>query len=155
MNNLVYKYGERIKTGIYNKRHYIFAFFIPAAILAVAYIVAGVYPFGGRTVLTADLAAQYIDFFEYLKRAAVGEASLLNSWSKNLNGENIGTFAYYLASPFNIIILLFPARFITEAVLMIQLLKTGFAGDSGSLRRMALNSGLSQLGVGQNCRGRA
>lgn len=112
---------------LYSKRVYLWAFLIPALVILVAYIIFGVNPWAHESVLVLDLNGQYVYYYENLRDAFYGNGSLLNSFSRNLSGEIIGMFAYYLASPFSIIVLLFPRAYITEAILVMQLCKVGAA----------------------------
>ena len=115
------------KTFIWGKRLYIFAFILPVLILLAAYFIFGIYPIGDESVLVLDLNGQYVYYFENLRDAFWGNGSLVNSWSRNLSGETVGMFAYYLASPFTIIVMLLPRAIITESLLIMQLLKVGSA----------------------------
>ena len=93
---------------IQSKMVYLLAFFIPAICLLVAYLIFGIAPVGEESVLVLDLNGQYVYYYENMRDAFWGNGSWVNSWSRNLSGETIGIFAYYLASPFMFIILLFP-----------------------------------------------
>lgn len=111
---------------------YFLAAIIPTFILFVAYIVFGVYPFGERSVLALDLNAQYVSYFEYMYDVFAGEESIFYSWSRSLSGEFLGLFAYYLASPFNFIVWLFPRELITEGLLTMILVKASACGLSAA-----------------------
>lgn len=106
---------------------YFLAFFSAPMVLMIAYALRGVYPFGSNSVLALDLNAQYIYYYEYFREIFLGDNSLLYSFSRTLGGEMIGTYAYYLASPFSFVILLFPKYLLTEAILFMILLKVGAA----------------------------
>ena len=54
-----------------------YAFLIPALIMLGIYIVFGHKPFGDFSVLTLDLNAQYVYFYEALREFLHGDASLL------------------------------------------------------------------------------
>lgn len=113
----------------YQKYGYLLAAFtLPLIIMWLIYIVMGVYPFGSSSVLVLDLNGQYVYFFEELREKLVSGGSLLYTWSRSLGGEFMGIFAYYLASPFSFITLLFPKDHMTEALLCMILLKTGSMG---------------------------
>ncbi|WP_054743248.1 YfhO family protein [Cellulosilyticum ruminicola] len=58
----------------------------------------------------------------------LGKGSLLYSFNKGLGGNMSGLFAYYLASPLNLILLGFSKAHITEAILLISLCKIGLCG---------------------------
>ena len=102
---------KKILSVIKSKRLYIAAFFIPAVILFAAYACFGVYPFGDNSVLVLDLNGQYVYYFEHLRNVLHFEGSPFISWSRNLSGETMGIFAYYLASPFTLIVMLLPRAF--------------------------------------------
>ncbi len=106
----------------------LWAFFIPGSIFLIIYFIRGVYPIGEESVLVLDLNAQYVYFFEELRDVLLGQGNLLYSWQRALGGEFMGMFAYYLASPFNLLIVLFPENAITEALLTIFVLKAGLSG---------------------------
>ena len=106
----------------------LWAFFVPALLFLGIYLIRGVFPIGENSVLVLDLNAQYVYFFEELRDVLLGEGSLLYSWQRALGGEFMGMYAYYLASPFNLLLALFPEKSITEALLTILVLKAGFSG---------------------------
>lgn len=101
---------------------------VPAALFLLMYIAQGVYPLGDYSVLSLDLNAQYIGFYHALRNFLHGDASLLYSFSRNLGGEFLGTFAYYAASPFACIVALFPETRMLEALLTLFTLKTALMG---------------------------
>jgi uncharacterized membrane protein YfhO len=107
---------------------YFAAFFLPAIILFVSYILFGVYPFGERSVLALDLNGQYVYYFDYMYDVFRGNAGVFYSWSRSLSGEFFGILSYYLASPFNFIVWLFPREYITEGILTMLLAKVGAIG---------------------------
>ncbi len=117
---------------IVKNKAYFLAAIIPTIILFLAYIVFGVYPFGERSVLALDLNAQYVSYFEYMYDVFAGEENFFYSWSRSLSGEFFGLFAYYLASPFNFIVWLFPRELITEGLLTMILVKAAACGLSAA-----------------------
>ncbi|MGN1090494.1 MAG: YfhO family protein, partial [Huintestinicola sp.] len=108
-------------------KNYIFVFFLAAIILFAAYAVFGVHPFGDMSVLVLDLNGQYVYYFENLRDILHGDGSPFISWSRNLSGEIMGMFAYYLASPFTLIPMVLPRSWMTESLLIMQLCKVGTA----------------------------
>ena len=91
--------------------------------------------------------AQYVMFFEALRRALYGDASLLYSFSRNLGGEFPGIYAYYLASPLSLIVALFPKRNILEALFTLYVVKCGLTGLTFSvfLKKIFKPRGLTTL----------
>lgn len=118
---------KKIWNFIKEKRSYFIAFFIPAILLFGAYAAFGVHPFGDMSVLVLDLNGQYVYYFEHLRDVLHGSGSPFISWSRNLTGETVGMFAYYLASPFTLIPMLLPRSVMTESLLIMQLCKVGTA----------------------------
>lgn len=112
----------------YHKRIYFMSFFVPVIILFGVFAAFGYYPFGDFSSLALDLNGQYIYYYEHLRDAFWGDASYLYSWSRNLGGEMLGIYGYYLASPFMIIICLLPKSCILISVMLMQLAKIGSCG---------------------------
>lgn len=104
------------------------AFFLPFTIMLGIYACLEVHPFGNSTILTLDFQAQYIYYYEEIRRLLTEGGSWLYSWSRTLGGEFMGIVAYYMASPFNIVLVLFPKGMIADAVMFIQCLKIGAMG---------------------------
>lgn len=104
------------------------AFALPAVILLVSYMSRGIFPVGNRNVLTIDLYHQYAPFIEGLRNKLTSGGSLFFSWSGGLGTNFWALSAYYLASPLNIILVFFPAAFVTEAILLLTLIKIGLCG---------------------------
>lgn len=115
------------------KYSYLGSFLLPVIALLLAYSFIGIYPFGELSLLTIDMYNQYVSFFSYLKSILMGNHDIFYTFSKNLGGDMIGILAYYLMSPFNVVLLFFPLKYFTEAILFLSLLKTGFAGLTMSI----------------------
>ena len=101
---------------------------IPAVLFYLIYLAKGLYPFGDGTVLVLDLNGQYVSFYEGLHDILRGEADLLYSFSRNLGGEFLGIYDYYVASPFAMLLALFPQRFMLEGLLILFMLKAALCG---------------------------
>ncbi|MFR3310501.1 MAG: YfhO family protein [Christensenellales bacterium] len=135
----VYGSSCRLLTGyedrVAKKRslYLLWAFLIPFVLLFCIYLSRAIYPFGNGSVLILDLNGQYVYFFAELRNKLLHGGSLLYSWSRSLGGEFLGIFAYYLSSPFSLITCLFPASHITEALLLMFMLKAGACGFSMAL----------------------
>lgn len=126
------KYSIRIIKRLFpfiQKNHIILlAFFLPLVILEIAYITCGIFPFGKKSLLIIDLYHQYAPFISDLQDKLRSFSSLLYSWSGGLGTNYLPLFAYYLASPLNLITVLFPKDHLAEAVLVLTLLKVGMSG---------------------------
>ena len=112
---------------------FLFCFLVPACLTFFVHAAYGVYPFGDNSILVLDMNAQYVMFFEALRRALYGDASLLYSFSRNLGGEFPGIYAYYLSSPLSLIVALFPKRNILEAIYTLYVVKCGLSGLTFSI----------------------
>ncbi len=110
-----------------NKIHFI-AFILPPVFLLAAYALVGIYPFGDKSVLAIDFNSQYVYFYDYLRSVLSGQESLFYNWSGSPSGGFFGTFAYYIASPFVFLVLLFPKENITEGLLCMLLAKSACTG---------------------------
>lgn len=105
-------------------------FWLPALLMLLIYLAIGHKPFGDSSVLTLDLNAQYVYFYEALREFVCGDASLLYSFSRSLGGEFMGIYAYYVASPLSYIVVLFPKSMMLFALLTIIVVKIGLCGLS-------------------------
>ena len=103
-------------------------FAIPFLSMIFIYCCMQVWPVGEHSVLVLDLNAQYVYFLEELREIILNGDSLIYSFNRNMGGEFMGIFAYYVSSPFSFLVALFPKNMITEAIYLILVLKTGFCG---------------------------
>lgn len=104
------------------------SFIVPIVIMSCIYALHGMYPVGTKTVLICDMNGQYIDFYAAFYDILTQGKSLLFSWEAGMGFNFLGLFAYYLSSPFSLLILLFDKQNLTEALLLITVLKIGTAG---------------------------
>lgn len=117
---------------IVKNRYYIMAFIIPLLILTAAYIALGVYPFGERQVQIIDSYHQYAPFFSEFYRKLWNGESLFYSFNGGLGMNFWAIVAYYLASPLNILLLLFPRGLLLEGFTFLLMLKIALASTTFS-----------------------
>lgn len=120
------------------------SFLIPVMIMMGYFAFCQMAPFGANSLLTVDLGQQYVDFFAYFRRTILHHPSaFFYSFSKGLGGEMLGTNAYYLMSPLNLILLFFPGAHLTSGILVITLLRYGLAGLTFAwfIQRLKLQAG--------------
>ena len=122
------KLGKRLL----DKKYLYPSFFLPILIMTIVYACLAIYPFGDRSILILDMNAQYVYFFEQLRDIITSDESIFYSFERALGGEFVGIYAYYLASPLSLLIVLFPRSMTTEAIKVIMLLKCGLSGLSFS-----------------------
>ena len=121
---------QRLKLFMRRNRFVVGAFLIPLIIMMIGYFSRGVFPIGNRNVLTIDLYHQYAPFLSEMQARLRSMSGLFYSWSGGLGTNFYALFAYYLASPINLLLIIFPASYLTEAILLIILVKVGLAGAS-------------------------
>ncbi len=112
------------------KRPTLVAFLIPFTICILICIIAGVYPFGSRCLLHMDLYHQYLPFFTELRNKILNGGSLMYSWNVGLGSDFVSVYAYYLASPLNWLVVLFPKNHVIEFMEILILLKIALSGAS-------------------------
>lgn len=100
-------------------------FALPIAMLVLLSVWGGIYPFGPESFLTEDLKYQYIDFFTWYRRVLLGDANIFYSFAQGMGSNTWGLYSYYLASPFNLLIVLFDESHLTLAIYIIVALKLG------------------------------
>lgn len=119
------------KVRSYFKEHYplLLSFWGPLLLMLGYFIFRKMYPFGTSSILTVDMGQQYVDFFQFFRRTLLTDPSnFFYSFSKAIGGEMLGEWAYYLCSPFNLLILLFPGKSIMAGIIVITLCKYACAG---------------------------
>ena len=106
------------------------AFFLAAVCYLVLIIISGVSPFGRSSILLSDLEAQYAPFifmYRHLLMNASSLGSLTYSFMMGMGKNTMGTYGYYLASPFNFLALLFKPAQVSEFITLIMVLKLSFS----------------------------
>lgn len=141
------------RPAVFRKSGSSLAYVIFGSVLAflsflLVYMSLGVYPFGDRSVLIIDMHHQYVSFFSLLRDkfySLFSGDSLFYSTKVGLGSGFISLFAYYLSSPLNFIVLLFPRSLLTEAIALITVIKMGCAGLTFSVmfRRIFKDKGLT------------
>lgn len=107
-----------------------YAFFLPFIICVGICVGAGVYPFGDNCLLHIDMYHQYCPFFTQLLSKIREGGSLMYSWQVGLGSDFISVFAYYLASPLNWLVGLFPKNHVIEFMSVLMIVKISLCGLS-------------------------
>ncbi|MDL2252536.1 YfhO family protein [Ruminococcaceae bacterium OttesenSCG-928-I18] len=120
---------------------------LAAAMMLLCYLLLGIWPFGGATVLTGDLNMQYVPYFSHFQRFFAGDAGFAYGFDKSLGGGLLGLFAYYVSSPLNLLYLSFPVRLFPVVSGFLLLLKVVLASSFMALFLAKKFPGLGLLGL--------
>lgn len=126
---------------------YLGAFLIPMIIISVIFWHLKITPFGHRSLLFSDTGAQYVPILEYLRSTISHGQFHLFSFALGTVSSLVPLLTYYVISPYNVLIFLFPAAQLPTAVALIMILKISTIGLTMAifLRRAFLKSGWSLL----------
>lgn len=116
---------ESFITKLKNNIVYILAFLIPVAILLVIYYLRDIFPFGEEMYLRSDCYHQYAPFHKEFFNKLKNGGSLTYSWNIGMGVNFSALYAYYLASPVNWFIAIFPEKYIVEVMNGYIILKAG------------------------------
>lgn len=105
-------------------------FVLTVVLTLIGFYLAGVYPFGSTAALREDGIYQYVGYYGWFSRVLHGEASIDYSFSKSLGGSTFGLFAYYLASPLNLLFGLFEPSKAAKVVTLIYVIKLGLCSTT-------------------------
>lgn len=107
--------------------------FITAAILAaVIFAFSGIFPGSERILFVFDMLEQFASFYSSLKGLFTGDVTFFYTFRGSLGTSYMGTYAYYLASPFSFITCLFDTEHLPDAIWLMDIVKTGMIGASFS-----------------------
>ena len=123
---------ERDADGRRPMKAFILGFCVTALSVLCGYIAIGVWPFGDGTVLIIDSIHQYLPFYTEMQEKLHTGSSLLYSFSGGLGYDFWGTIAYYMASPFNIILRFVPRANVADAMDYLILFKIALCGGTFS-----------------------
>ena len=108
--------------------YFLAGFLLSVAVAGAGFIAHGVWPFGDKTVLIVDSLHQYLPFYTDLHQKLTDSESLLYSFSGGLGYNFWSTFAYYMASPVNFLLVLVPMEHVCDFMDLVILLKIGLCG---------------------------
>ena len=111
----------------------VLAFFVPALIMLVLFVIQGIYPFGDRSFLFSDMYHQYMPFLsEFVHKIRAGEG-LFYSFHVGIGSNFLALYVYYLASPFNWLVFLLPESLIMEFMSYLVIFRIGLMGLTFSI----------------------
>lgn len=101
------------------------AFIVPVLVFNLIFIATR------KESLVADLGMQYIDFLAFFKRSLFHPSRFIYSFQNELGGSMLGTTAYYLMSPLNLLLVLCPQRWLAVGIQILISIKLGLISMSG------------------------
>lgn len=104
------------------------SFFIPFILMFFSFYLAKLYPFGDNQIMVIDMWHQYFQFFKILHEKLQSFGSLLYTWQGGLGTNFIALISYYASSPLYLLSVFFPAKYLTEAMAIIVILKISLSG---------------------------
>lgn len=109
-----------------NKKFLILSFFIPFLVYLIVFLINGL--FTNKMIIMGDSYAQYFPLMNYLKGVLDGTNSIFYSFYKSLGGSMIGTYFYYLSSPFNFLLKFVNKNYILDFMTILTLIKLSLCG---------------------------
>ena len=104
------------------------SFFLPFAVMVCIFIINGVYPFGDESFMHSDMYHQYVPFLSEMQHKLKTGESLFYSWDVGIGSNFLALYGYYMASPFNWLVLLVPDAYLIEFMTWMVALKIGLCG---------------------------
>ena len=104
------------------------AFLIPIICIVIHMMMTDCYPFGKNTILLGDSNTQYYAFFVELSGRIRQGKSIFFSWDMGLGYDFYTNFFYYLASPVNLIAVLFGGSHMELGMIVSMCIQVGLCG---------------------------
>ena len=114
---------DKIKDILKTHKWLLISFFLPLLILEGIAIAEKIQPFGSQSFLIVDALHQYLPFFADYQEKLKQMDSMFYSFHAGLGYNFLGLWAYYLASPFNLVIALVPKSMLTMTLSHLYVLK--------------------------------
>lgn len=106
---------------------YLLSFILPVLSMIVVYFFKDVYPFGDQMYLRSDCYHQYTPYLQILQDKLKEGGSLFYTWEIGGGMNFVALAAYYLASPLNLLSIIWPGN-MADMVSFFIVLKMGLAG---------------------------
>ena len=114
---------NKIKDTLKTHKYLLLSFFLPFLILEGIAIAEKIQPFGSESFLIVDALHQYLPFFADYQEKLKHMDSMFYSFHAGLGYNFLGLWAYYLASPLNLVIALVPKSMLTMVLSHVYILK--------------------------------
>ena len=130
MNNKISADNDNIKKRI---AIYICAFFLPFAMMQVFWALCGIYPFGGKSILTGDMDLEFVNFYSYFINIFRSRNDFSYMLAKTLGGDYPGLAAFQLHDPLLFVLYFFSEDKIAAGIELLFTLQISFAGLNTSI----------------------
>ena len=107
---------------------YLLSFLLPLIMIVAILISKHVFPFGDKCILRTDFYHQYLPFHAELQNKLKNFESLFYTFKVGLGTNFITLFAYYLACPLNILLLLVGDNYVLEFITVVLTIKIALSG---------------------------
>ncbi|MFB7596681.1 YfhO family protein [Streptomyces sp. NPDC056160] len=106
-------------------------------------LLAGSYPLGPHSRNVVDMGTQYVPFHAYWRKALLGGADgdLFMNWNSGFGSDFLADIGTYLSSPFDLMVVLFPADHVELALYVISTAKITAAGAAMAVLLLRLRRG--------------
>lgn len=101
---------------------YLAAFAIPAGVMLLSCLLRNTWPFGSGMILRGDMSYQFVPFYYELWEKVHNGGAFSYTWNI-AGGCDFNLILGYLMSPFTLLVLIFPKRYIADTVQFIMVLK--------------------------------
>ena len=109
------------------------SFLLPLVTMLIIFIGKGIFPFGQESFLRTDLYHQYAPFLREFQAKLQSFSSLHYSFNIGLGVNFTSLLAYYLASPLNFFVILFPKGLVVEYISYLIIIKIALSGMTASI----------------------
>ncbi len=99
------------------------SFFLPLIVVIILSICDGINPWGDRCLLHIDMYHQYCPFYVEMLHKLKEGGSFFYTWRQGLGADFVAMYAYYLASPLNLFLLIWPEKYVIEFMELMTWLK--------------------------------
>lgn len=105
---------------------------------------------GAYSGMISDSISQYVAYYRMLRRSMQGEGNLFYSMEKIFGGSLLSLVSYYLFSPFDLLLIMFPNTGVETLMVWMAILKISTAGLTAGVyltcRDSTKNNGLANAG---------
>ncbi len=122
------KSTEQLRASRRSRQYFLAGFLASGAVALAGFIVVHVWPFGDKILLIIDSLHQYLPFYTDFQDKLANSESLLYSFSAGFGYNFWSTYAYYMASPLNILMAFIPKAYVCDFMDLMILVKIALCG---------------------------